>query len=47
VVIKEAMALVGRGSGRARAPIRGLTDGRRTELSALLAGIAEVEQALG
>jgi hypothetical protein len=41
------MALVGRGSGCARAPIRGLTDGRRTELSALLAGIAEVEQALG
>lgn len=40
VVIKEAMALVGRGNGRARAPIAGLDTAKRADLARLVEGIS-------
>jgi 4-hydroxy-tetrahydrodipicolinate synthase len=43
VVIKEAMALVGRGNGIARAPISGLSEEKKKSLRKILAAIENFE----
>jgi hypothetical protein len=42
-VIKEAMALVGRGNGIARAPISGLSEEKKKSLRKILAAIVNFE----